>query len=137
MVGVGTGEEGMEDMGTAEEGMRAGMEEAMAEGGTIMEEVTVEEGVEEGTAEEGTKEGMAAEGREATAEVDTGVEPFIMVAPKATWFTLHNVEGFQEGLQNSRKCEGRPMVWETCEVREENTPTYTPHTAQHDANLSI
>jgi hypothetical protein len=99
------------------------MEEAMAEGGTMEEnmvEVTVEEGVEEGTVEEGTKEGMAAEGREATAEVDTGVEPFITAAPKAAWFTLHNVEGFQEGLQSSGKCEGRSMVWETCEVREEN-----------------
>jgi hypothetical protein len=100
MAGVGTGEEGMEDMGTAE-GMRVGMEEAMAEEGTVEEnmvEVTAEEGVEEGTAEEGTKEGTAEEGREeATAEVDMGVEPtgvvrtvepFIMVAPKAAWFTM-------------------------------------------------
>jgi len=95
------GEEGMVDMGTAEEGMRAGMEE-----GTV-EEVTAEEGVEEATAEEGREEDTAEEGREedtaeegreeGTAEVDTRVEhtgvartvePFIMVAAKAAWFTM-------------------------------------------------
>jgi hypothetical protein len=82
MVGVGTGEEGMEDMGTAEEGMRAGMEEAMAEGGT-MEENMVEVYMVEVTAEEAwrrvrrrrvRRRVRRRRGEEATAEVDMGVE---------------------------------------------------------------
>ena len=108
---------------------RAGMEEAMAEEGTVEEnmeevtaeenmvevtgeenmvEVTAEEGVGEATAEEGTKEGTAEVGREeGTAEVDTGVEltgvvkPFIMVAAKAAWFTMATAKPTQSLRQQT------------------------------------
>jgi len=33
---------------------------------------------------------------------------------------LSNIEEFWEGVQELGGCEGRPMVWETREVREEN-----------------